>query len=101
MQLISKQFYCEEVFDDSTSERPKIRWRYRNYFSDNIALGQRTHDSNSQADLDSGSHGDYHNSSDGDSRDTHSDTQNDSNKRRINFDSRRVPVSVLIYHLFY
>lgn len=94
MQLISKKFYCEEVFDDSTSEHPKIRWRYRNYFSDNIAFGQRTHDSdsyrNSQADSDSGSHGDYHNSSDGDYRDTHSDTQNDSNKRRINLDPRRV-----------
>ncbi|XP_061991469.1 uncharacterized protein LOC133709671 [Rosa rugosa] len=97
MQLISKQFYCEEVFDDSTSERPKIRWRYRNYFSDNIAHGQRTHDSdsysNSPADSDSVPHGDYHNSFDGDSQDTQSDTQNDSNKRRINFDPRRVPMN--------
>ncbi|XVF84693.1 hypothetical protein PTKIN_Ptkin17bG0058400 [Pterospermum kingtungense] len=33
MQLISKHFYLEEVFDDSTSE-PMLRWRYQNFFGD-------------------------------------------------------------------
>ncbi|KAL6185768.1 hypothetical protein ACLB2K_041895 [Fragaria x ananassa] len=97
MLLVSKQFYCEEVFDDSTSEHPKIRWRYRNYFSDNIALAQRTHDrdsySNSPDDSDSVSHGDYQDSFDGDSGDTQSGIQTVSNKRRINFDPRRVPMN--------
>ncbi|XP_050373768.1 uncharacterized protein LOC126791366 [Argentina anserina] len=94
MQLISKQFFCEEVFDDSTSGRPKIRWRYRNYFSDNVSLGQRTHDSdsygNSQTDSDSVSHGDYHNSYDVKSR---SGIRTDSNQRQINFDPRQVPMN--------
>ncbi|KAL0548243.1 hypothetical protein IC582_012691 [Cucumis melo] len=43
MQYISKHFFYEEVFDDSTSDRPKIRWRYRNFFSDDVAHSQRTH----------------------------------------------------------
>ncbi|XVE81449.1 hypothetical protein DITRI_Ditri15bG0064600 [Diplodiscus trichospermus] len=43
MQLITKHFYLEEVFDDSMSE-PSLRWRYRNFFGDNINQGQATHD---------------------------------------------------------
>ncbi|XP_031398670.1 uncharacterized protein LOC116209226 isoform X1 [Punica granatum] len=42
MHLISKHFYSEEVFDDSTPDKPKLRWRYRNFFSDNVAHGQST-----------------------------------------------------------
>ncbi|KAM7277616.1 hypothetical protein ACFE04_004750 [Oxalis oulophora] len=34
----------EKVYDDSTSEQPKLRLRYRSYFSDNVVLGQKTHD---------------------------------------------------------
>lgn len=45
MQLITKHFYSEKVFDDSSSDQPKIRWRYRNFFSDNVAFSQRTHNS--------------------------------------------------------
>ncbi|XP_022722521.1 uncharacterized protein LOC111279758 isoform X2 [Durio zibethinus] len=47
MQLISKHFYVEEVFDDSSSSGPRLRWRYRNFFNDNINQDQGTHD-NSQ-----------------------------------------------------
>lgn len=43
MRLITKHFYSEKVFDDSSTDQPKIRWRYRNFFSDNVALSQRTH----------------------------------------------------------
>ncbi|KAG5560163.1 hypothetical protein RHGRI_003448 [Rhododendron griersonianum] len=45
MQLITKHFYSEKVFDDSSADQPKIRWRYRNFFSDNVAFSQRTHNS--------------------------------------------------------
>ncbi|XP_058193349.1 uncharacterized protein LOC131310378 [Rhododendron vialii] len=45
MQLITKHFYSEKVFDDSSADQPKIRWRYRNFFSDNVAFSQGTHNS--------------------------------------------------------
>lgn len=45
MQLITKHFYSEKVFDDSTTNLPKIRWRHRNFFSDNVAFNQRTYNS--------------------------------------------------------
>ncbi|KAL5098618.1 hypothetical protein RYX36_002945 [Vicia faba] len=44
MKLISKHFYSERIYDDSTSNTPKLRWRYRNFFSDNAINGKRTHD---------------------------------------------------------
>ncbi|XP_057958149.1 uncharacterized protein LOC131151012 [Malania oleifera] len=47
MGLISKHFYSERVFDDSTSDQPKLRWRYRNFFGDSFSYGERTHDSGS------------------------------------------------------
>uniref|UniRef100_A0A5B7CCM8 Uncharacterized protein n=1 Tax=Davidia involucrata TaxID=16924 RepID=A0A5B7CCM8_DAVIN len=50
MQLISKRFYSEKVFDDSSSDQPKLRWRYRNFFGDSVAYSQRTHDSDSYGD---------------------------------------------------
>ncbi|KAK4800576.1 hypothetical protein SAY86_021063 [Trapa natans] len=42
LQLISKHFYLEEVFDDSTSDKPKFQWRYRSFFGDNITYHQNT-----------------------------------------------------------
>ncbi|XP_024960308.1 uncharacterized protein LOC112500924 isoform X1 [Cynara cardunculus var. scolymus] len=39
--LLSKRFYCENVFDDSTSDMPKSRWRYRNNFVESAAHPQR------------------------------------------------------------
>lgn len=42
MRLISKHFYLEEVFDDSMPG-PNLRWRYRNFFGDNVDQDQGTH----------------------------------------------------------
>ncbi|KAK4775702.1 hypothetical protein SAY87_023663 [Trapa incisa] len=42
LQLMSKHFYLEEVFDDSTSDKPKFQWRYRSFFGDNITYHQST-----------------------------------------------------------
>lgn len=61
MQYISKHFYCEKVYDDSTSDWPKIRWRYRNFFSDDVAHAQRTRDNDPKNNLDGNSHQDSSN----------------------------------------
>ncbi|KAM7279467.1 hypothetical protein ACFE04_006601 [Oxalis oulophora] len=34
----------EKVYDDSTSEQPKLRFHHRSYFNDHVVLGQKTHD---------------------------------------------------------
>lgn len=39
---MSRHFYLEEVFDDSTSDKPNFRWRYRSFFDDNITYDQNT-----------------------------------------------------------
>lgn len=36
MQRISKYFYVEEVFEDSHTDRPKLRWRPRNAFVERV-----------------------------------------------------------------
>ncbi|XP_007034783.2 PREDICTED: uncharacterized protein LOC18603006 isoform X1 [Theobroma cacao] len=61
MRLISKHFYSEEVFDDLTSE-PRLRWRYRNFYSDNISHDQGTHD-HSQNDSHNATPSDFHDNS--------------------------------------
>ncbi|KAI3754903.1 hypothetical protein L1987_54695 [Smallanthus sonchifolius] len=43
-KLISKRFYCENVFDDSTSDIPKSRWRFRNNFVESPSHPQRRDD---------------------------------------------------------
>ncbi|PWA76303.1 hypothetical protein CTI12_AA235850 [Artemisia annua] len=40
-KLISKRFYCENVFDDTTSDIPKSRWRFRNNFVESAAHPQQ------------------------------------------------------------
>lgn len=40
-KLMSKRFYCEHVFDDSTSDMPKSRWRFRNNFVESPPHPQR------------------------------------------------------------
>ncbi|XP_038708536.1 uncharacterized protein LOC120003580 isoform X2 [Tripterygium wilfordii] len=45
MQLITRTFYTEKVFDNSTADDPKLRWRYRNFSSDDVAFHQSSHDS--------------------------------------------------------
>lgn len=100
MQHISKHFYSEKVFDDS--DQPKLRWRYRNFFSDNVAHGQRTHEgdspSNSENNSPSNSHGDPHKDSHTDAQNkVHGDSHNDSDSQRTNFESKQILVSVLTY----
>ncbi|XP_031252807.1 uncharacterized protein LOC116110722 [Pistacia vera] len=85
MQLISKHFYSEKVYDDSTSDQPKLRWRYKNYFNDNVAYGQRTQESDSYGD----SHTDCHNNS---HNEAHSDFQNDSGSKKNDLESNKVLV---------
>lgn len=51
-KLISKRFYCENVFDDSTSDIPKSRWRFRNNFVESAAHPQRADDNNESYDHD-------------------------------------------------
>ncbi|KAJ4830152.1 hypothetical protein Tsubulata_019940 [Turnera subulata] len=41
MQLLNRHFYLEKVFDDSNSDKPLIRFRYRNFFGDIAAQGGR------------------------------------------------------------
>ncbi|XP_038708527.1 uncharacterized protein LOC120003567 isoform X4 [Tripterygium wilfordii] len=61
-ELATMIFYTEKVFDDSTSDQPRLRWRYRNFFSDDVAFHQSSHDdsdshdssrNNAQRDFDS------------------------------------------------
>ncbi|MED6145412.1 hypothetical protein PIB30_024921 [Stylosanthes scabra] len=49
-RLISKHFYSERIFDDSNPNTAKLRWRYRNFFSDNAVHGQRAHDNDNDSD---------------------------------------------------
>ncbi|XP_076955083.1 uncharacterized protein LOC143629789 isoform X2 [Bidens hawaiensis] len=46
-KLISKRFYCENVFDDSTSDIPKSRWRFRNTFVESSPHPQMTENNES------------------------------------------------------
>ncbi|KAJ0034958.1 hypothetical protein Pint_24797 [Pistacia integerrima] len=85
MQLISKHFYSEKVYDDSTSDQPKLRWRYKNYFNDNVAYGQRTQESDSYGDSHTDSHNNSHN-------EAHSDFQNDSGSKKNDLESNKVLV---------
>lgn len=60
MQHIFKHFYYEEVFDDSTLDRPKRMLRYRNFFSD-IVHAQRTNDNDHNENVHGNSHHDSSN----------------------------------------
>ncbi|XP_019168088.1 PREDICTED: uncharacterized protein LOC109163829 isoform X2 [Ipomoea nil] len=42
MQLVSKYFISENVYDDLSPDKPKQRWRLRNFFSENLDSFQRT-----------------------------------------------------------
>ncbi|KAI5649173.1 hypothetical protein M9H77_35178 [Catharanthus roseus] len=41
MQRVSKYFYSEEVYDDA-SDKPRLRWRYRNFFTESSS--ETSHD---------------------------------------------------------
>ncbi|KAM7485528.1 hypothetical protein LguiA_001537 [Lonicera macranthoides] len=47
IKLVSKHFYSERVFDELSSDQPKLRWRYRNASGDNIAHSGSTQESDS------------------------------------------------------
>ena len=97
MQLIAKHFYSEKVFDDSTSDLPKVRWRYRNFFSDDAGHGQSTNDgdshSDSQGDSNSDSHGDYNSKTQRDTSGTPTDPRRNFETRKFNLESKQAPVS--------
>lgn len=42
LQRLSKRFYSEQVYDDSSADRPKLRWRFRNFSGDPITDSQNT-----------------------------------------------------------
>ncbi|GFP86528.1 hypothetical protein PHJA_000796600 [Phtheirospermum japonicum] len=43
MQHLSKHFYSEEVYDDSSVDRPTFRWRYRNFSGEPVNHYQSTY----------------------------------------------------------
>ncbi|GAB4843363.1 hypothetical protein Ancab_013329 [Ancistrocladus abbreviatus] len=49
-QLISKHFYSEKVFDDSTADHPRYIYRQRNTYVDNAAQIQRLYGGYTQSD---------------------------------------------------
>ncbi|GJS01124.1 mitochondrial intermediate peptidase [Tanacetum coccineum] len=52
-KLISKRFYCENVFDDTTSDIPKSRWRFRNNFVESAAHPQQRTENHESSDHES------------------------------------------------
>lgn len=96
MQHISKHFYCEKVFDDSTLDRPKIRLRYRNFFSDDVAHAQRAHDNDPKNNLHGNSHDD---SSNRDSSSNQGDSYGESDDKGNALEFKPVLVSAIIQFL--
>lgn len=89
MQLISKHFYSERIFDDSTSYNPKLRWRYRNFFSDNVVHGYRRNDHESYDKSQDHSHNDYSN------EESQSMSENVTDSKKTNLETKRTFVSIL------
>ena len=89
MKHISKLFYSEEVFDDSTSDQPKIRWRHRNFYSDNVDSGQRTQESDSNGDSHGVSHGVNSNIQSGSRV-----TRTESDRTKVDPEPKQAPVSI-------
>ncbi|XP_050219821.1 uncharacterized protein LOC126670195 isoform X2 [Mercurialis annua] len=50
MRRLNRHFYQERVFDDSSSDKPIIRWRYRNFFGENVGHAQSENDGDSMGD---------------------------------------------------
>lgn len=100
MQLMSRRFYSEKVYDDSTSDQPKIRWRYRNFYSDDIINGQRTHENDSHSDFQGDSRRDSQinnlGNSQSESSNTRTHSRNNSDKRRINLEPNQA-VRILLH----
>ncbi|XP_055832480.1 uncharacterized protein LOC129901356 [Solanum dulcamara] len=47
LQRVSKHFFCENVYDDDSTDRPKSRWRIRNLFEEDLASAHMTYDDDS------------------------------------------------------
>ena len=88
MRLISKHFYSERIFDDSTSNAPKLRWRYRNSFSDNVVHGHRAHDNDSHDKTQGDSHTDSY-------YDSRGNSENVNDSKRPNLETKPIFVSIL------
>lgn len=99
MRIVYKHFYSEEVFDDLNSEKPKQRWRYRNFFIDSVGHGQRENESSPSKDSEMDSQTDTQdensNESQSGSPDTHKEAGVESERRKFNFAPKRSPVSSL------
>lgn len=78
MKRMHRCFYSEKVFDDSNSDKPILRWRYRNFFGDHVAHDQRMNDSDLQSD-------------------SHAVSHDDSDSKKVHVESKQVPVSVTIF----
>ncbi|KAJ9182125.1 hypothetical protein P3X46_006151 [Hevea brasiliensis] len=74
MKRMYRHFYSENVFDDSNSDKPILRWRYRNFFGDNVAYGQRMNDCDSQSD-------------------SHIVSHDDSDSKKAHVESKQVPMN--------
>lgn len=86
MRLISKHFYLERIFDDS-SNNSKLRWRYRNFFSEAVH-GRRTHDQDSYDKSEDHSRNDSNDKSQGRS-------ENVTNSKKPNHETKHTFVSIL------
>ncbi|GKV19616.1 hypothetical protein SLEP1_g29849 [Rubroshorea leprosula] len=85
MQLLSKRFYSEKVYDDSGSG-PKLKWRFRNYYSDGVTHEPRTSDD----DLSSQSHSNTHSQT---PIYSHNDSQNDTVNKKTDLGFKQTPVN--------
>ncbi|KAL4373703.1 hypothetical protein AHAS_Ahas05G0108300 [Arachis hypogaea] len=81
--IMSKHFYVERIFDDSTPNTAKLRWRYRNFYSDNAVHGHRAHDNDSNAKTEGDSPNGSHNDSRGDSKTVNGSKSPNLEARRI------------------
>jgi len=87
MKLMSKHFYLEKIFDDS-SNNPKLRWRHRNLFNDKEVHLHRIHD-----------HDSYDKSQDQSRTDSNDTSQgrsdNVTNSKKTNIETKHTFVSIL------
>uniref|UniRef100_A0ABL6VYB0 Uncharacterized protein n=1 Tax=Cannabis sativa TaxID=3483 RepID=A0ABL6VYB0_CANSA len=93
MQLISKHFYSERVFDDSNVDLPKVRWRFRNFFSDDGSLSQTTHGSDSHGESQSASRGDYNSNTQRDPSGIRTDSRRDF-EGKFKYESKQAPLLI-------
>ncbi|KAF4363521.1 uncharacterized protein LOC115722994 [Cannabis sativa] len=95
MQLISKHFYSERVFDDSNVDLPKVRWRFRNFFSDDGSLSQTTHGSDSHGESQSASRGDYNSNTQRDPSGIRTDSRRDF-EGKFKYESKQAPMNTAL-----